>query len=97
MRFWCQPHEKDAGNTLAITLLKSKVAGAGPNAARIALAAGGAASGRKPELKKAFDDYLAGPSQRIGNPGLRALNELGLFTPRKKSPFATFFGWFTDK
>lgn len=85
---------KDAANTLAITLLKSSVIGAGPNAAAITLAAEGAASGRKPELKKAFDTYISGPSQHIGNPDLRALNRLGLFTPKKKSPLATFFGWF---
>lgn len=88
---------KDAANTLTMTLLTSGVAGAGPNAARITLASGGAASGRKPELKKAFDNYISGPSQYIGKGDLRALNELGLFTPKKKSPFATFFGWFKDK
>lgn len=84
-----------AAHEMAMSLLQADVAGAGPNAAKIVLRAGGAAPRRKPELRAAFDNYTTKfPKQRIPNGDLQRLNDLGLFTKRKKSPLAKVLPWF---
>lgn len=86
---------KSATNDLAMKVLASRTAGAGPNAARLAIASSGAASGRTDELRRAFDAYSdAVPRHQISAADLRALDGLRLFTHRKKSPFATALNWF---
>lgn len=82
---------------MALELLKTNLAGAGANATKIVLSANGAAPGRKPELRAAFDTYTTKvTNHRIPQSDIKSLVELGLLTKRKKSPLAKMLGWLTD-
>ena len=85
---------RSAANDLTIAMLKTKLAGSGSNAVKIAKASHGAAPGRKDELRRAFDTYFGAiASNQVPKGELRALDEMKLLTPRQKSPLASILGW----
>jgi len=86
-----------AAHEMALKLLKTNLAGAGANATKIVLSANGAAPGRKPELRAAFDRYTHKvTNHRIPQSDLKTLFQLGLLSKRKRSPLAKMLGWLTD-
>ncbi|WBQ04446.1 KAP family P-loop NTPase fold protein [Kribbella sp. CA-293567] len=86
---------RQAATDLAIALLSSGVAGAGPLAVKVIFNMGGAASGRKGALRSAMDSYLDHhPKGVTSKSDIRKLNDLNLLTRRKKNPWAKFLDWF---
>lgn len=80
---------KKAAMVLALALLKSGVSGAGPNAVRMVLAAGGAPPGSKDELRKAFNDFIRdNPRTPVSRADLRTLIDMNLVTPNKSNGLA---------
>lgn len=85
---------RSATNDLILAILRTKVAGGGSNAAKLAIASRGAAPGRTDEIRTAFDDYFASIGKnQVPKGELRALSGMNLLTPRKKSPIASILGW----
>jgi hypothetical protein len=78
---------------IVLSLLASKLAGAGANAAKLAIAARGTVPSQRAALRQAFDSYTNRvTNHQIAKADLVQLVGLGLLTTTDKSPLAAIFG-----
>ncbi|HML52430.1 MAG TPA: P-loop NTPase fold protein [Propionicimonas sp.] len=83
-----------AVDKIVVSLLASRLAGAGSNAAKLAIAARGTLPSRRAALRHAFDNYTNKvTNHQISKADLTQLVDLGLLTKVETSPLAKLLGW----